>query len=351
MIDMHNKIVVVTGANSGVGYVASKQLAEAGAEIVMVCRDAQRGEDARARIAASATGPPPQLFVADLSSQEQIRDLARDIHSAYDRIDVLLNNAGGVFAKRELTADGIEKTFATNHLAPFLLTNLLLDLVKAAPAGRVVTVATEIYAKKLDFANLQGERSYQFFKAYQRSKLTNILFAFELARRLEGSTATSNAVSPGPSKTGFGNNMSGPVGVLLKLMKRLPIFGSAEKGARTLIYAAAEPELAGVSGRFFFKSKELVTKPVTHDRGIAARLWSLSEELCGYNPAARISLNSAIDSGVGSAGAASATASTASSCSSPSDSSTQNAPDAGRALTASTRSVPANRSPAPSSIP
>ena len=285
MIDMHNKIVVVTGANSGVGFVTAERLAEAGAEIVMVCRDARRGEEARVRIAERATGPPPQLFIADLSSQEEIRDLARDIHFAYDQIDVLLNNAGGVFAKRELNADGIEKTFATNHLAPFLLTNLLLDLVKAAPAGRVVTVATEVYAKKLDFANLQGERSYQFFKAYQRSKLSNILFAFELSRRLDGSSATSNAVSPGPSKTGFGNNISGPVGLLLRLMKRLPIFGSAEKGARTLIYAAAEPQLAGVTGRFFFKSKELVTKPVTRDSGIAARLWSISEELTGLGTA------------------------------------------------------------------
>ena len=285
MIDMHNKTVLVTGANSGVGFVAAKGLAEAGAEIVMVCRDARRGEEAQARIAERATGPPPQLFIADLSSQEEIRDLARDIHLAHDQIDVLLNNAGGVFAKRELTADGIEKTFATNHLAPFLLTNLLLDLVKAAPAGRVITVATEVYAKQLDFANLQGERSYQFFKAYQRSKLSNILFAFELARRLEGSAATSNAVSPGPSKTGFGNNISGPVGLLLKLMKRLPIFGSAENGAKTLIYAAADPQLPGVTGRFFFESKELATKPVTHDSGIAARLWSVSDELCGLTTA------------------------------------------------------------------
>ena len=283
MIDMHNKTVAVTGANSGVGFVTATRLAEMGAEIVMVCRDAGRGEEARAWIAERATGPPPQLFIADLSSQEEIRDLARDIHFAHDQIDVLLNNAGRVFAKRELTADGIEKTFATNHLAPFLLTNLLLDLVKAAPAGRVVTVATEGYAKKLDFANLQGERSYQFFKAYQRSKLSNILFSFELARRLEGSPATSNAVSPGPSKTAFGNNISGPVGLLLRFMKRLPIFGSAEKGARTLIYAAAAPELAGVTGRFFFKAKELATKPVTHDSDIATRLWSVSAELCGLS--------------------------------------------------------------------
>jgi NAD(P)-dependent dehydrogenase (short-subunit alcohol dehydrogenase family) len=166
MIDMHNKTVVVTGANSGVGFVTAKQLAEAGAEIVMVCRDPARGETARAQIVEIAAGPAPQLFIADLSSQAEIRDLARDIHLAYDRIDVLLNNAGSVFNKGARRVDGIEKTFATNHLAPFLLTNLLQDQLLAAPAARVVTVATEIYSRKLDFENLQGERSYNFFKAY-----------------------------------------------------------------------------------------------------------------------------------------------------------------------------------------
>jgi NAD(P)-dependent dehydrogenase (short-subunit alcohol dehydrogenase family) len=147
MIDMHNKTAVVTGANSGVGLVTAKQLAETGAEIVMVCRDPERGETARAQIAESATGPAPQLFIADLSSQAEIRDVARDLHLAHDRIDVLLNNAGSVFNKRARSIDGIEKTFATNHLAPFLLTNLLLDLLLAAPAARVVTVATEIYSR------------------------------------------------------------------------------------------------------------------------------------------------------------------------------------------------------------
>jgi len=137
------------------------------------------------------------------------------------------------------------------------------------------------------FENLQGERSYQFFKAYQRSKLCNVLFAFELARRLTASHATSNVVSPGPSKTGFGEGMAGAAGVFARTMKRTPRFGSAEKGARTLIYAATEPELEGVSGRFFYKSKELATKPVTHDVAIADRLWQLSDELCSRSLAGR----------------------------------------------------------------
>lgn len=287
MIDMHTKTVVVTGANSGVGLVTAKQLAQAGAEIVMVCRDPGRGETARAQIAESATGPPPQLFIADLSSQDEIHDLARDIHFAHDRIDVLLNNAGSVFNKGERSIDGIEKTFATNHLAPFLLTNLLLDLVRAAPAARVVTVATEIYARKLDFANLQGERSYNFFKAYQQSKLCNVLFAYELARRLDDTNVTSNVVSPGPSKTGFGANMTGPAHTFTRIMKATPRFGTPEKGARTLIYAATAPELEGVTGHFYYKERELATKPITHDTEIAARLWQISDELCGLGTGSR----------------------------------------------------------------
>ena len=171
--------------------------------------------------------------------------MARDIHFAHDRIDVLLNNAGSVFNKGERSVDGIEKTFATNHLAPFLLTNLLHDQLLAAPAARVVTVATEIYSRKLDFENLQGERSYNFFKAYQQSKLCNVLFAFELARRLDDTNVTSNVVSPGPSKTGFGANMKGPAHTFTRVMKATPRFGTPEKGARTLVYAATAPELDG----------------------------------------------------------------------------------------------------------
>ena len=287
MIDMHNKTVVVTGANSGVGFVTAQQLAEAGAEIVMICRDPERGEMARARIAENATGPPPQLFIADLSSQADIHDVARDIHLAYDRIDVLLNNAGSVFNKGSRSIDGIEKTFATNHLAPFLLTNLLLDQLIAAPAARVVTVATEIYSRKLDFENLQGERSYNFFKAYQQSKLCNVLFAFELARRLDGTNVTSNVVSPGPTKTGFGANMTGPAHAFTRIMKATPRFGTPEHGARTLVYAATDPELEGVTGRFYYKEKELATKPVTHNTELAARLWQISSDLCGLGEGAQ----------------------------------------------------------------
>jgi retinol dehydrogenase 14 len=282
---MTDRTVLITGANSGVGFAAARALAGRGARVLMLCRDRSRGEDARARLRTVATGPAPQLYLADLASQAEIQRVVGEIRDDHAHIDVLLNNAGGVFNKRELTADGIERTFATNHLAPFLLTHLLLETVLAAPRGRVVTVASEVYAKRIDFANLQSERSHQFFKAYQRSKLCNILFAFELARRLQGTSATSNAVSPGPSRTRFGDNMTGAAGLFPRVMKRMPMFGSAEKGAQTLVYAAAAPELDGVSGRFFFKSKAYGTKPITHDRELAARLWRISEQLCGLVPA------------------------------------------------------------------
>lgn len=282
-MQMKGKTVLITGANSGVGYSTAAQLAAAGAEVVMVCRDPNRGEAARKELAKLATGEAPVLLLADLSSQSDVRLLADQIESRFGHLDVLLNNAGGVFNKRELSVDGIEETFATNHIAPFLLTNLLREQLLAAPAGRVVTVATEVYARKLDLENLQGERKYQFFKAYQASKLSNILFAYELARRLSGTTVTSNVVSPGPSKTHFGDNMSGMPRIFTGVMKHMPMFHSAGEGAQTLVFAATAPELADITGRFFFKSHELETKPVTHDQGLAEKLWKISEDLCGGN--------------------------------------------------------------------
>jgi NAD(P)-dependent dehydrogenase (short-subunit alcohol dehydrogenase family) len=220
--------------------------------------------------------------VADLSSQAAIHALANEVRARFRRIDVLINNAGAMFARRELTADGIERTFAVNHLAPFLLTTLVLDLVHAAPAGRIVTVASESHSGTLDFANLQGERQYNFFEAYNRSKLANILFTYELARRLDGTGVTANCLSPGPTMTRFGDNMSGLPGLFPRLMKRIPfLFVSPEQGARTSIYVASAPDLAGISGHFFLRCRARRTKPITYNAAVAARLWSVSEQLCG----------------------------------------------------------------------
>jgi NAD(P)-dependent dehydrogenase (short-subunit alcohol dehydrogenase family) len=282
--DMKNKIVVLTGANSGVGFAAAHELARRGGLIAMVCRDQTRGTEARRRLAEAATGRAPALLIADLSSQAAIRHLAEEINDRYDHIDVLINNAGGVFDRRELTVDGIEKTLATNHLAPFLLTHLLLPLVIAAPGGRIVAVGSEIYSRKLEFENLQGEQKYGFLDAYKRSKLGNVLFTGELARRLQGSGVTANAVSPGPAKTRFGDNMHGRAALFPKVIKRMPFFKNPEKASRTIVYAASSAELDGVSGRLYMRGKELKLKPIARDRELAARLWTVSEQLCHIDP-------------------------------------------------------------------
>jgi NAD(P)-dependent dehydrogenase (short-subunit alcohol dehydrogenase family) len=281
---MVGKNVLITGANSGLGFASARALAELGARVIMVCRNERRGTKARDEIARVAIGDPPELLIADLSSQLAIRNLAEEVHTRFRRLDVLMNNAGAIFARRELTVDGIEKTLAINHLAPFLLTNLLLDLVQAAPAGRIVTVAAEGFVSRLDFDNLQSEKGHHFLTAYFRSKLENILFTYELARRLQGTNATANCLSPGPTVTNFGDNLRGTPAlfhVILAPLKRIPgLFCSAEKGAQTQIYLASSPDVATLSGRFFLYRREKATKAVTDERAVAARLWSISEELC-----------------------------------------------------------------------
>jgi retinol dehydrogenase 12 len=276
---MRGKSVLITGASSGVGFVTARELARMGACVLMVCRDTARGAHARAAVEEAASGEAPQLLLADISSQSAVRELARDVRERVGKIDVLINNAGAIHERRELTADGIEKTWATNHLGAFLLTLLLLDLVTAADGGRIVNVASESYPSRLDFDNLQGEKRYGFLNAYFRSKLANIIFTVELARRLRSSGVTVNAVSPGPTRTGFGDNMTGLPSLFPRLAK--PLFASPERGARTLIYLASSPEVAGISGRFFLRQRARETKPVTHDREVAARLWRVSADLVG----------------------------------------------------------------------
>jgi NAD(P)-dependent dehydrogenase (short-subunit alcohol dehydrogenase family) len=179
---MHGKTILITGANSGIGFVTAVELAKMGARVLMVCRDTERGAHARAAVAQVATGAAPELLLADISSQQAIRALADEVRRHFSKIDVLINNAAGIFAERALTVDGIERTFATNHLGPFLLTNLVLDLVRAGPGGRIVNVAAESFLSRLDFGNLDGEKSYGFLSAYFRSKLEIIIFSLDLAR-------------------------------------------------------------------------------------------------------------------------------------------------------------------------
>jgi NAD(P)-dependent dehydrogenase (short-subunit alcohol dehydrogenase family) len=269
--------IVVTGASSGIGFAAARQLAVTGAEIVMVSRDLSRGAMARDRVAAVATGPKPSFEPADLSSLDSIRDLAAALHERFDSIDVLINNAGTASGRRELTVDGLERVFAVNHLGPFLLTQLVLDLLLAAPAARVVNTVSETHSGRLDFDNLQGERGYSFFSAYARSKTAGILFTYELARRLEGTGVTANCFTPGPTASEFGRGLGGVVGMMGGLMR--VIGRPAEVSARTAVYLATSPEMEAVTGRYFFHDKPASSKPITYDREVAARLWAISEHL------------------------------------------------------------------------
>jgi len=279
----HNKIVVITGGNAGIGFATAMGLAKQGATIVIICRNADRGNLALKAISDIA-GASPRLLIADLSSQASIRELAVSLHEQLPRIDVLINNVGAAFAKREISIDGIEKTFATNHLAPFLLTNLILDLIRRASAGRIVNLTAGIPRFLLgpDFMeNLQGERSYSQFPAYVLSKLGNVLFTYELTRRLHGTSITVNCVHPGPIATQFTQKAGGTLSVMARILR--PIMKSPEVGARTPIYLAAAPEVAGITGGYFVNCKQRRTAAFTYDREIAEKHWEISEKLTSLN--------------------------------------------------------------------
>jgi NAD(P)-dependent dehydrogenase (short-subunit alcohol dehydrogenase family) len=277
----HNKIVVTTGANAGIGFATSLGLAKQGATVVLICRNANRGHIALKAVAEVAAASP-RLLIADLSSQASIRELSTSLHEQLPRIDVLINNVGAAFAKREFTIDGIEKTFALNHLAPFLLTNLVLDLIRQSSAGRIVNLTAGIPGSPPNFLdNLQGEKSYGQFAAYRSSKIGNILFTYELARRLDGTGITVNCVHPGPVKTEFTQKAGEFLSVMSGILR--PIMKSPEAGARTPIYLATAHEVARITGGYFVNCKQKRTAAITYDRAIAVKNWVISEKLTSLN--------------------------------------------------------------------
>jgi retinol dehydrogenase 12 len=282
---VRDKVVVITGASSGLGLETARQLAGQGGEIVMIVRDQAAGEHARAQVTGAAAGKPPVLLTADLSAQADIRRVARQVTDRHDHIDILINNAGAAFNRRELSADGIELTWATNQLGPFLLTELLLPLLVAAPAGRIVNVVSEFYSRKLDLDNLQGQRKYSYFGAYSASELGKVLFTTELARRLNGSSVTVVSVSPGPARTNFSKRTSGVLGVVLGVLQHTPMVKPAGQAARGIAWAATAPELAGTSGTLYMRGKRLSLKGAATDQSLAARVWSISEQQTGVDPA------------------------------------------------------------------
>jgi NAD(P)-dependent dehydrogenase (short-subunit alcohol dehydrogenase family) len=274
-----NRTVVITGANAGIGFATAIGLAKQGATIVLICRSAERGRAAvKAVVGRGASGA--KLVIADLSSQAAIRELSASLHEQLPRIDVLINNVGAAFAHRELTVDGLEKTFALNHLAPFLLTHLVLDLIQKSSQGRIVNLTAGMPASRHGFLdNLQGERSYGQFAAYRSSKIGNILFTYELARRLEGTGITVNCVHPGPVKTEFTRKAGGFLGTISKFLR--PIMKSPDAGARGPIYLATSPEVACVTGAYFVSCKQKRSAAMTYDRELAVKHWEISRRLTG----------------------------------------------------------------------
>jgi NAD(P)-dependent dehydrogenase (short-subunit alcohol dehydrogenase family) len=269
---------VVTGASSGIGKEIARGLAAAGWRVLMVARDRERGEAARAEVSRSTGSSTVELVICDLASQRQVRELASTVIDCCDRLDVLVNNAGLVLGKRILTEDGLETTFAVNHLAPFLLTNLLLERLKASAPSRIVTVASDAHrGASIDFDDPGGARGYSAWRAYSQSKLANILFTRELARRIRGSGVTANCLHPGVVRTGFGRKGPALVRVGMRIIGLLLL--SPKKGAETALWLAASPAVEGASGGYYEKRR--LTKPsrAARDPEAAKRLWRLSDEL------------------------------------------------------------------------
>jgi NAD(P)-dependent dehydrogenase (short-subunit alcohol dehydrogenase family) len=276
-LSLRDRVCLVTGATSGIGRVAATALADMGATVLLTGRDARRGEAVVEEI--RRRGGTAEFLRADFASLRAVRGLAGEVRSRHSRLDVLLNNAGGVNLERRLTPDGIEQTFAVNHLAAFLLTEELQDLLVASAPARVVTVSSEAHRalQTLDFDNLQGERRYKPLLAYSISKLANVMFTYELDRRLRHRGVTANCVHPGTVNTGIWSSARGFIRLLIRLAQ--PFMISAERGARPLIKLAGDPDCAAVSGCYFEKEKAVPSSPLSYNTEVAARLWETSAAL------------------------------------------------------------------------
>ncbi|MEJ2374110.1 MAG: SDR family oxidoreductase [Pseudolabrys sp.] len=279
---MKGKTCIITGATGGIGLEAAARLGARGARLVLVGRNRDKGRAALARLRAEMSGAAVEMHYADLSRPDEITRLADALLGTAARIDVLLNNAGAIYADRKTTPDGLELTFALNHMGYFRLTALLRARLIASAPARVVNVASEAHrGARLDFEDLQCSRGYGGWKAYQRSKLANILFTRELARRLRGTGVTANCLHPGFVATGFGDNNRG-VWRLGIAIGKLVAATSVRRGAETPVYVASSPKLDGISGRYFDKCCERAPDAVAQDDGTASRLWDESEKLAGF---------------------------------------------------------------------
>jgi retinol dehydrogenase 12 len=291
---MKDKVVVITGATSGIGQVAGETLAGMGARIVQVARDRGRGEAAWKRLRECAPGVAHTLHYADLSRLSEMKRVAREIAAAEPRVDVLINNAGAMFGSRQVTEDGLELTFALNHIAYFVLTHGLRERLVASAPSRVVSTASDAHqGAKLDFDDLQSVRAYRGgffqwlryggpgFKVYGRSKLANILFTRELARRLAGTGVTANCLHPGFVATRFGDQSGGLISFGIRIAKRFAL--SPQQGAETLVYLASSPEVARVTGKYFCKCRPATPTQEAQDDATAERLWVETARLAGID--------------------------------------------------------------------
>jgi NAD(P)-dependent dehydrogenase (short-subunit alcohol dehydrogenase family) len=278
---MAGRVCVVTGASSGIGEATATALASQGATVVMVSRDPVRAQAARARVERGA-GADADLDVqlADLSAPASVRELAARLHERYPAIHVLVNSAGAAFGKRQETPDGVEATLALNHVGPFLLTNLLLDQLQAGAPSRVITLSSEAQRQgRLHFEDLQLRTGYSTTRAYAQSKLANIVFTYELARRLQGSGVTANCVHPGAVATGFGRQTGGWFGLMTRLAR--PFERTPERGADTVVWLATAPEVAGLTGRYFADRAEKRSAGASYNPDTGRQLWAESARLSG----------------------------------------------------------------------
>jgi retinol dehydrogenase 14 len=282
---MGGTTVLITGGTSGIGKATAVAMAAMGANVVVVGRNQERGGAAVEEIKAQSHNESVELMLADLSVQAEVRRLAEEFLERYDRLDVLVNNAGLVQSKRTETPDGIETTLAINHLAPFLLTNLLLGCLEQSAPSRVITVSSEAQRwGTMDFEDMQSRRKYRGFPVYGMTKLANIMFTYELAERLDGTGVMANCLHPGSVGTNFGQNNRGAMALFFRTFK--PFMRSPEQGADTLIWLASSPEVDGVSGKYFSDRKEIEAKKVAYDPAARRRLWEISEDLTGLKVAA-----------------------------------------------------------------
>lgn len=275
---MHGKVCLVTGATAGIGLVTARELARRGATVFVVGRSQERAQAALNQIRGESPGAELGWFAADLSSLGDLRRLAESVRERCPRLDVLVNNAGGIFLSRQESADGIEMTWALNHLSYFVLTNLLLESLKAADSARIVNVASDAHrGVSIDFDDVEGRRRFSAWRAYRQSKLANILFTYDLANRLAGTKVTVNALHPGFVRTSIFRHPSWRGWLVRRAADLFAL--SPERGAQTSIYLASAPEVAGISGQYFVKEKPAPSSAQSLDRAAAARLWDLSQTM------------------------------------------------------------------------